>query len=123
MIIAGAALVPVAFLLFPIPPTKFTQLVYLAIFTQLAALLPIRWRRGTQTLDTMPLIAIALLAPGAGVSLVAWLTMFDGRRPSRDLALWKLMFGRAKAALEYGVPSMLIMLLPLSGNIDVPVRT
>src|SRR5438067_4481177 len=71
----------------------------------------------------MPLIAIALLAPGVGVSLVAWLTMFDGRRPSRDLALWKLMFGRAKAALEYGVPSMLIMLLPLSGNIDVPVRT
>ena len=123
VILAGAALVPISFVLFPIPPQKLPQLLYLAVFTQVAALLPIRWRRGTQTLDTMPLIAIALLAPGAGVSLAAWLTMFDGRRPSNDLATWKLMFGRAKAALEYGVPSMLITLLSLSGSIDVPVRT
>src|SRR5205823_13829578 len=107
----------------PIPQHKLPELVYLAVFTQLAALLPIRWRRGTQTLDTMPLIAIALLAPGAGVSLVAWLTIFDGRRPSADLAPWKLMFGRAKTALEYGVPSMLIMLLPFSSSVDVPART
>jgi len=71
----------------------------------------------------MPLIAIALLAPGAGVSLVAWLTIFDGRRPSADLALWKLMFGRAKAALEYGIPSMLVTLVAFSGSVDVPVRT
>lgn len=123
VIVAGGILVPVSLILFPIADRKFPELLYLAIFTQLAALLPIRWRRGVQTLDTMPLIAVALLAPGAGVSLVAWLFMFDGRRPSRDLQLWKLMFDRAKAALEFGIPSMLIMLIPLSGAVDVPIRT
>src|SRR5438067_2829278 len=71
----------------------------------------------------MPLIAIALLAPGVGVSLVAWLTIFDGRRPSADLAPWKLMFGRAKTALEYGIPSMLITLVPFSSSVDVPAHT
>jgi len=123
VIIAGAALVPVSLILFPVQEQNLPELLYLAVFTQLAALLPIRWRRGTQTLDTMPLIAVALLAPGAGVTLVAWLCMFDGRRPSPQLELWKLIFIRAKAALEFGLPSMLITLIPLSGTIDVPVRT
>ncbi|HEX6348371.1 MAG TPA: MFS transporter [Candidatus Dormibacteraeota bacterium] len=123
VILAGAALVPVSLILFPVHERAIPQLLYLAVFTQLAALLPIRWRRGTQTLDTMPLIAVSLLAPGAGVALVAWLCMFDGRRPSPQLELWKLIFIRAKAALEFGLPSMLITLLPLSGIVDVPVRT
>jgi len=123
VIVAGAALVPISLTLFPIRQQAVPELLYLAVFTQLAALLPIRWRRGTQTLDTMPLIAVALLAPGAGVTLVAWLCMFDGRRPSQHLELWKLIFIRAKAALEFGVPSMLIALIPLSGTVDVPVRT
>ena len=46
VIVAGGILVPVSLVLFPVPTGKLPQLLYLAIFTQLAALLPIRWRRG-----------------------------------------------------------------------------
>jgi MFS family permease len=123
VILAGAAFIPVSLILFPVHANQVGELLYLAAFTQIAALMPIRWHRGFQVLDTLPLIAVALYAPGGGVALVSWLCTFDGRRPSANLAFWKLLYNRSRCALEVGVPSILITLAPLPPDIAVPVKT
>lgn len=123
VIVLGATLVPVSLILFPVADRgRLQQLLYLAVFTQVAAFLPIKWRRGTQTVDTMPLTAAALLAPGLGPAVLSWLCKFDGRRPSAQLPLWQLLFNRAKSAIEFALPSMAIAMIPLPNAIDVPVK-
>lgn len=123
VILLGAALVPVSLILFPIADrNRLLMLLYLAVFTQVAAFMPIKWRRGTQTVDTMPLTAASLLAPGVGPALLSWLCKFDGRRPSAELPLWPLLFNRAKSAIEFGLPSIAIALVPLPDAIDVPAK-
>src|SRR5438093_8414102 len=108
----------------PVTPDLLPQFIYLAFMTQVAALMPLRWRRGVQTLDSMPLVAAALAAPGAGVALLAWLCLFDGRWPSKELPVWRLLFTRAKSALEFGIPSLLLIGLPtISAPFDVPIKT
>ena len=124
ILLSAAAIVVVGWWVHPVVADVLPKLAYLALMTQVAALMPLRWRRGVQTLDSMPLVAAALVAPGAGVALLAWLCLFDGRRPSQDFPLWRLMFNRAKSALEFGVPSLLIAVaLPSFGAVDVPLRT
>lgn len=124
VILVGAAIVPLSLMTFPIRSAdQLLKVVYLGALAQLAAFMPIRWRRGSQTVDTMPLVALALLAPGVGPSLAAWLCKFDGRWPSERTALWQLLFNRAKTAIEIGIPSMAIALIPLPGELDIPVRT
>jgi putative nucleotidyltransferase with HDIG domain len=123
VIVMGSVIVGTSLVCFPIDPHKLLALLYLAAFTQIAALMPIRWRHGVQYLDTMPLIAIALLSPGSGVTIVAWIMIFDGRRPNRELELWKILFTRAKTALEFGIPSILVTFLVLPPSISVPVKT
>ena len=60
-------------------------LLYLAIGTQIAALRPIPWKTGHQTVADPLLVATGLASPGLGVGLVAWLALFDGRVPGRSL--------------------------------------
>jgi putative nucleotidyltransferase with HDIG domain len=108
----------------PVTPDQIPKFLYLAVMTQVAALMPLRWRRGLQTLDSMPLVAAALAMPGAGVTTLALFCLFDGRRPSKELPLWRLLFTRAKCALEFGVPSLLLLSVPATGSpFDVPVKT
>ena len=94
MIVLGAAVVPIGLVMHPLSVDMVRTLIYLGVFTQIAVLLPIRWRYGVQTLDTMPLVAAALVAPGGGVALIAWLCLFDGRRPSAEIPLWRLLTAR-----------------------------
>src|SRR5258708_39677764 len=63
----------------PIRASDIPTLVYLAVGTQIAVLLPIRWRNGVQSVMDPLLVATGLFAPGAGVGAVAWLATFDGR--------------------------------------------
>jgi len=123
VIVAGAALVPLSWLIEPFGAQRVAILLYLGVLTQIATLMPIRWRQGLQTLDGLPLVAAALAAPGPGVAILCWLFLFDGRRPSADLALWKLIFNRAKSALEFGVPSLLMTLVPIAGPMEIPIKT
>src|SRR3979490_1814512 len=91
----SAVLVVLLWALYPGSGAKFGTLVYLAIGTQIAALLPIRWRDGVQTVADPLLLATGLYAPGAGVGTVAWLALFDGRLPGRTLPWWAFVFNRA----------------------------
>ena len=85
--------------------------------------MPLRWRQGLQTLDTLPLVAVALVAPGGGVALIAWLFTHDGRLPSKDLPAWRLISTRARSAVSYGVISLLAAAIPLSPIFAVPARS
>jgi putative nucleotidyltransferase with HDIG domain len=124
VILLGAAIVPISLVLFPLRSThEVLALIYLGVLTQIAALMPIRWRQGSQTVDTLPLVAASLLAPGTGPALLSWLCKYDGRRPSQDLPAWKLLFNRAKTALEFAAPSMVLGIVPLPPDIAVAART
>ena len=57
------ALVLALWVLFPVSGAKFGILVYLALGTQIAALLPIRWRNGVQPVANPLFLATGLLAP------------------------------------------------------------
>ena len=109
---AGVAVVPWAWYVHPIPASAFGTLIYLAVGTQIAALLPIRWTHGNQYVYDPLLVATGLFAPGLGVALVAWLALFDGRVPGRDAPWWTLAFNRANAAIDNVIPSLAITLLP-----------
>src|SRR5207302_2968434 len=86
--------------------------IYLAVGTQIAALLPIRWTHGNQYIHDPLLIATGLYAPGAGVAVVAWIALFDRRVPGRDAPWWALAFNRANAAIDNVIPSLAVTLLP-----------
>jgi putative nucleotidyltransferase with HDIG domain len=68
------------------------------------------------------LIATGLIAPGAGVGLVAWLAVFDGRVPGRTITWWAFLFNRAMLAIAYVIPS--IAIAPLGHDLKwLPVVT
>lgn len=117
----GLALIPASWLFRPV---SFSwDLVYLAVFTQIAELMPIHWARGTQSVTTPLRIATGLVAPGAGVALVAWLSGFDGRRPGRETTWWGFLFNNANAAIAYGVPSFALSFWHIGGPWELPLKT
>jgi putative nucleotidyltransferase with HDIG domain len=116
-------LVVVLWALFPVTEAKFGTLVYLAVGTQIAALLPIRWRDGVQTVADPLLLATGLYAPGAGVGTVAWLALFDGRLPGRTLPWWAFIFNRAMHAFVHVIPSLIVMTIAPEAWWNLPVRT
>src|SRR5438094_2355450 len=123
-------MLPLAWFLYrPIPSAALPTLLYLAIGTQIAALRPIPWKTGHQTVVDPLLVATGLFSPGAGVGLVAWLTTFDGRVPGRNIPWWAFFFRPAESALIHVLPSIAVAAIghnPLT-NLDywwtIPVRT
>src|SRR5438876_6036770 len=123
-------MLPLAWFLYrPIPSAALPTLLYLAIGTQIAALRPIPWKTGHQTVVDPLLVATGLFSPGAGVGLVAWLTTFDGRVPGRNIPWWAFFFRPAESALIHVLPSIAVAAIghvPFS-KLDywwaVPVRT
>ena len=111
MLLFGAAIIPVAWLVHPLDLGRdklLLTLLYLAVGTQIAALLPIRWTHGNQYMYDPLLIATGLLAPGAGVAVIAWLALFDGRIPGRDAPWWALAYNRANQAIDNALPSLVV---------------
>lgn len=122
VISAGVAIIPIGWQLHPTDPTWV--LLYLAVGTQVAMLMPIAWTRGgTHTVATPLLIAAGLLSPGAGVALIAWLCRFDGRRPGRDITWWAFLFSNGNIALTYGAPSLALAFVELPEPWSLPVKT
>src|ERR1700730_14347582 len=118
-------MVPLGFSLpphFPSTSAALLTLLYLGVGTQLAALRPIPWRTGVQTVSDPLLIATGLYAPGAGVGMVAWLAMFDGRVPGRTIQWWTFLFNRAMWATAHVLPSIGVMFIG-KGAWALPVRT
>lgn len=122
VVVLGGLIIPLGLRLHPVDVHMLPTLIYLSVFTQVAALMPIKWRHGYQTLTGLPLVAVGLAAPGA-VGLVAWLFLHDGRRPSPDTPLWRLLMGRATMALGYGLSSLLVAPLALPSFVDVPLKS
>jgi len=118
-------MVPLGWLLRPIDTTTtaLATLLYLGIFTQIAALRPIPWRTGVQSVFDPVLVATGLYAPGAGVGMVAWLAQFDGRVPGRSITWWAFFFNRAMAATAHVIPSIAVASIGEGSWWAVPVRT
>jgi putative nucleotidyltransferase with HDIG domain len=115
-------MLPLGWYLHPILSSAVPTLLYLAIGTQIAALRPIPWRTGTQTVVDPLLVATGLFTPGAGVGAVAWLALFDGRVPGRSLTWWAFFFNRANTAIAHVLPSLVVASIG-SGIWWLPVRT
>ncbi len=123
VIIAGIGIVPLAWLIRPIDPWAAPTLLYLGIGTQIAALRPIAWRSGRQVVIDPLLVATGLYAPGAGVGIVAWLAMFDGRVPGRTINWWAFLFNRAMYSIAHVVPSIAVASIGQGSWWALPVRT
>jgi putative nucleotidyltransferase with HDIG domain len=108
VILAGVIVTVLGWLLHPVTADEIPTLLYLGVATQIGALLPIRWKAGMQTVSDPLLVAAGLYAPGAGVGIIAWLALFDGRVPGRSLAWWAFIFNRAMGACIHVVPSLLV---------------
>src|SRR2546422_6750582 len=108
VILAGVILTGLGWLLHPVTSDAIPTLLYLAIVTQIGALLPIRWKAGMQTVSDPLLVATGLYAPGGGVGLIAWLALFDGRVPGRGIAWWAFLFNRARVAGTLVILSVLV---------------
>jgi len=106
----------------PLQSHEVLTLLYLGVGTQIAALRPIPWRSGHQSAIDPLLIATGLLLPGAGVAMVAWLAVSDGRVPGRAIPWWVFFFNRAMLAAAYVVPSIAVATLG-SGIETLPVKT
>jgi predicted MFS family arabinose efflux permease len=115
-------MIPLGWYFHPINSTAVPTLLYLAIGTQIAALRPIPWRTGTQTVVDPLLVATGLFTPGAGVGAVAWLALFDGRVPGKTLAWWAFFFNRANTAIAHVLPSLVVASIG-NGMWWLPVRT
>ena len=98
-------------------------LIYLAVGTQIAALLPLRWGSGMIAFFDPFLVATGLFAPGGVVGLVAWLATFDGRRPSRGNPPWGLAFNRAACGISHVLPSLAVAMIPGDDWWRLPVQT
>jgi putative nucleotidyltransferase with HDIG domain len=122
-IAASLVLVAVGWAFHPIRVEHLPTLVYLAVGTQIAALLPIRWRNGVQWVGEPLLVATGLYSPGAGPGLVAWIATFDGRVPGRGTTWWGLLFNRAMLATSQVLPSMGASLISLGTPWSLPVQT
>ena len=123
ILVLGVAVVPWTWVISPIPTDKIGTLIYLAVGTQIAALLPIRWTSGNQYIYDPLLLATGLYAPGAGVAVVAWLALFDGRLPGRDAPWWSLAFNRANAAIDNVFPSLAVTMISGEDWWALPART
>ena len=108
VIVIGLAAIPLGWFANPIPSDRLPTLLYLAIGTQIAALMPIRWKAGNHSVTNPLLIATGLLFPGAGVGLVALLATFDGRLPPRSIPWWAFFFNHAMPAAVYAFPSIAV---------------
>lgn len=98
-------------------------LLYLGIGTQIAALRPIPWKTGYQNVQDPLLIAAGLFAPGAGVGLIAWLALFDGRVPGRGIPWWAFLFNRANLTISHVIPSIAVASIGMTTWWGLPVRT
>jgi putative nucleotidyltransferase with HDIG domain len=111
------------FVYHPIPAGALPTLLYLAVGAQVAALRPIAWRIGTQSVVDPLLVATGLYSPGAGVGLVAWLATFDGRVPGRTIPWWAFVFNRAQWATAHVLPSIAVASFGETEWWSVPVKT
>jgi putative nucleotidyltransferase with HDIG domain len=107
----------------PVPSDALPTLLYLGIGTQIAALRPIPWRSGHQSVVDPLLIATGLLAPGAGVGTVAWLAVFDGRVPGKTITWWAFFFNRAMMCTAHVVPSIAAASIGSDAWWGLPART
>jgi len=114
VIAAGVGVVGLGWIVHPVPATAaaYATLLYLGVGTQIAALRPIPWRRGHQSVVDPLLVATGLFAPGAGVAMVAWLAVFDGRVPGRTISWWAFVFNRAMSAIQHVIPSLAVAAIP-----------
>jgi CheY-like chemotaxis protein len=108
IIVFGLASIPFGWLANPIPSDRLPTLLYLAIGTQMAALMPIPWRSGHHLVIDPFLIATGLFFPGAGVGLVALLGTFDGRVPPRSIPWWAFFYNHAMLAAVHVLPSIAV---------------
>jgi putative nucleotidyltransferase with HDIG domain len=122
-IAASIAAVVLGWLLRPVRWEELPLLFYLAVGTQIAALLPIRWRNGIQTVVDPLLVATGLYAPGGGVGVVAWLATFDGRLPGRGTSWWVLLFNRAMLGIAHVLPSLAVTMIAPTAWWNLPVKT
>jgi putative nucleotidyltransferase with HDIG domain len=118
-------MVVLGWLVHPVPLTSSAlgTLLYLAIGTQIAALRPIPWQSGHQSVHDPLLVATGLYYPGAGVGIVAWLAVFDGRVPGRTITWWAFLFNRAMPAIAHVIPSLAVASLGEGSWWALPVRT
>jgi putative nucleotidyltransferase with HDIG domain len=124
VIALGAGMVPLGWFVYhPIPVGALPTLLYLGIGAQVAALRPIAWKVGTQSVVDPLLVATGLYSPGAGVGVVAWLATFDGRVPGRAIPWWAFIFNRAQWATAHVLPSIAVASLGESEWWSVPVKT
>ena len=104
--------------------TTVGELVYLGVGVQLSALMPLKMESGIHYMGSLFLMAAGLVAPGLGVSLVAWLTVYDGRKPGRDIPIYAFLYNGANYAVTYGVMTMLVAyLVPADWFWALPVKT
>src|SRR5437870_9708782 len=115
-------MVPFALILSPVRSYSVLTLLYLGVGLQIAALRPIPWRRGHQSAVDSLLIATGLTVPGAGVAIVAWLAVFDGRVPGKTITWWAFLFNRAMVAIAYVIPSIVVASFGIEVEL-VPVKT
>ena len=125
VILAGLLVVALGWIVHPVPQTTtaYATLLYLGVGTQIAALRPIPWRRGHQSVVDPLLVAAGLYAPGAGVGMVAWLAVFDGRLPGRTISWWAFLFNRAMSAIAHVIPSLAVASMPESAWWTLPAQT
>jgi putative nucleotidyltransferase with HDIG domain len=122
VVVAGVAMVALGWVVNPITQDQVLTLLYLAVGTQIAALRPIPWRTGYQQVIDPLLTATGLFAPGAGVAMVAWLAVFDGRVPGRTTTWWAFFFNRSMSAVSHVVPSIVVASLWPEDAL-LPIRT
>jgi putative nucleotidyltransferase with HDIG domain len=123
-IAAGVVATVLSWIVAPVTPDKFLTLLYLGVLTQVAALRPIPWRGGHHQWVVDPLlVAASLYAPGAGVALIAWFAVFDGRLPGRAIPWWAFLFNRAMIANANIVPSIAVATLGSGADWSLPLRT
>jgi putative nucleotidyltransferase with HDIG domain len=123
-IAAGVLTTLLSWVVAPVTPDKFLTLIYLGVLTQIAALRPIPWRGGHHQWVVDPLlVAASLYAPGAGVALIAWFAVFDGRLPGRGIPWWAFLFNRAMIANANIVPSIAVASLGSGADWSLPLRT
>jgi putative nucleotidyltransferase with HDIG domain len=125
VVLAGILVLVLGWIVRPIPndTTTYLTLLYLGVGTQIAALRPIPWKRGHQSVMDPLLVASGLFAPGIGVGLIAWLAVFDGRVPGRSITWWAFLFNRAMPAVAHVIPSLAVASIGDSAWWSVPVRT
>jgi putative nucleotidyltransferase with HDIG domain len=123
VIVVGVSMLPLGWVFKPIEVGALPTLLYLGIGTQIVALLPIPWKSGTQNVHDPFLVAAGLYAPGAGVGLIAWLALFDGRVPGRTIPWYAFLYNRANHAISHVVPSMAVASIGVNSWWGLPART